>query len=136
MSAEPPPPPQVSPDGKFYWDGARWVPVGATAPSTQLVQAPASTSVVVYGPRTNSLAVGALIAGIATWVICPIIAAIVAVVLGHGARGQIRSTGEGGSGMAMAGLILGYIQLIPVGLFLLLALVGFVIGLAGVSTRH
>ena len=23
----PPPPPQVSPDGKFYWDGTRWVPM-------------------------------------------------------------------------------------------------------------
>ena len=23
----PPPPPQVSPDGKFYWDGQRWVPM-------------------------------------------------------------------------------------------------------------
>ncbi len=22
-----PPPPQVSPDGKFYWDGTRWVPM-------------------------------------------------------------------------------------------------------------
>jgi hypothetical protein len=31
VSAEPPPPPQVSPDGKYYWDGARWVP---TAPPT------------------------------------------------------------------------------------------------------
>jgi hypothetical protein len=23
----PPPPPQLSPDGKFYWDGTRWVPM-------------------------------------------------------------------------------------------------------------
>jgi hypothetical protein len=27
VSAETPPPPQVSPDGKFYWDGERWVPM-------------------------------------------------------------------------------------------------------------
>lgn len=25
--SDPTPPPQVSPDGKFYWDGTRWVPV-------------------------------------------------------------------------------------------------------------
>jgi len=25
--SDPPPPPQVSPDGKFYWDGQRWVPM-------------------------------------------------------------------------------------------------------------
>jgi hypothetical protein len=24
--SDPPPPPQVSADGKFYWDGQRWVP--------------------------------------------------------------------------------------------------------------
>ena len=30
MSA-PRPPPQVSPDGKFYWDGTRWVPVQGPA---------------------------------------------------------------------------------------------------------
>jgi hypothetical protein len=33
VSSEPPPPPQLSPDGKFYWDGQRWVPVQAPAPS-------------------------------------------------------------------------------------------------------
>jgi hypothetical protein len=27
MSVAPPPPPQVSADGKFYWEGARWVPM-------------------------------------------------------------------------------------------------------------
>jgi hypothetical protein len=31
--SSPPPPPQVSPDGKFYWDGQRWVPIQAQAPS-------------------------------------------------------------------------------------------------------
>jgi len=33
VSAEPPPPPQVSPDGKFYWDGERWVPMQVQAPA-------------------------------------------------------------------------------------------------------
>jgi GGDEF domain-containing protein len=28
--SEPLPPPQVSPDGKFYWDGQRWVPVAGS----------------------------------------------------------------------------------------------------------
>jgi hypothetical protein len=27
--SSPPPPPQVSPDGKFYWDGVNWVPMAA-----------------------------------------------------------------------------------------------------------
>ena len=32
MSAEPPPPPQVSPDGRFYWNGERWVLMQVPAP--------------------------------------------------------------------------------------------------------
>ena len=32
MSADPPPPPKVSADGKFYWDGQRWVPMQGHAP--------------------------------------------------------------------------------------------------------
>jgi hypothetical protein len=56
------------------------------------------------------LAVVSLVAGalqIGLWFIGP----IVAVVTGHIARRQIRRTGETGSGMALAGLILGYIGL-------------------------
>jgi hypothetical protein len=42
VGAEQPPPPQVSPDGKFYWDGQRWVPM----PGTPAVQsAPPQMSV-------------------------------------------------------------------------------------------
>lgn len=29
--SEPPPPPQVSPDGKFYWDGQAWQPMPGSA---------------------------------------------------------------------------------------------------------
>jgi hypothetical protein len=31
--SSPPPPPQVSPDGKFYWDGTRWVPMPTHGPA-------------------------------------------------------------------------------------------------------
>jgi hypothetical protein len=37
MGAEPPPPPQVSPDGRFYWDGQRWVPMPVPALPPQRV---------------------------------------------------------------------------------------------------
>ena len=51
--------------------------------------------------RNNSLAVAAMIASVLTfW--------IVGVVLGHIALVQIRRTGEGGRGMALAGVIVGY----------------------------
>jgi hypothetical protein len=57
---------------------------------------------------TNQMAVASLICGI-----CQIffwfLAGIPAIVCGHVARQQIKHTGEEGSGMALAGLILGYI---------------------------
>ncbi len=34
----PPPPPEVSPDGKFYWDGQRWVPMQGEAQPPQAPQ--------------------------------------------------------------------------------------------------
>jgi hypothetical protein len=59
----------------------------------------------------NSLAIVSLVAGIAGYVLPhPFIAGLVAIVTGHMARGQIRRTGEGGGGLALAGLLLGYIH--------------------------
>ena len=58
--------------------------------------------------HTNQMAVASLVCGI-----CQIffwfVAGVPAIVFGHVARRQIRQTGEAGSGMATAGLIMGYI---------------------------
>ena len=59
-------------------------------------------------PPTNGLAVGAMVCGIAE-IFTFGFAAIPAVILGHIARGQIKETGERGDGMAIAGLVLGYL---------------------------
>jgi hypothetical protein len=62
-------------------------------------------------PKPNSsLAVVSLVFGIIQFFVCPIIGGIVAIVTGHVARGRAkRSQGaEGGAGMALAGVILGY----------------------------
>ena len=58
--------------------------------------------------RTNSLAITSLICGIAQFMFGPL-ATIPAVVCGHVARNQLRRTGAQGAGMALAGLILGWI---------------------------
>jgi hypothetical protein len=55
---------------------------------------------------TNPLAVTTLVCGMVALVLSPI--AILAIVLGHIARRQIRGTAEGGRGAATAGLALGY----------------------------
>ena len=74
---------------------------------------------------TNTNAVVALVAGIASWVLLPVLGAIVAVVVGHMARQQIRRDPyQAGDGMAVAGLVLGWIQ---IGLALLALVVLFII---------
>ncbi len=78
-----------------------------------------------YAPptRTEPLAIVSLVAGVAQFVM-PVIAGIVAVVTGHLARANIRRA-EGrlqGGGLALAGLILGYIGLA----FTVLAVAGLI----------
>ena len=65
------------------------------------------------GPRTNTLAVLSLCFGVGQ-VFLWFVGGIAAIVCGHAARRQIRETGEAGDGMALTGLILGYVGvLIP-----------------------
>ena len=83
---------------------------------------------VAANPPTNQLAIVSLVAGVACWFILPVIGALVAIITGHRARGQIRRTGESGGGLALAGLILGYVHLligVLIGLFVVLVLLGF-----------
>jgi hypothetical protein len=64
-----------------------------------------------YGPptrATNGLAVASLVLGV-LWLWW--LGSVLAVVLGHTALAQIRSRGENGRGMAIAGLTLGYVGL-------------------------
>jgi len=62
----------------------------------------------VIVPPTNGLAIGSLVCGIAELFTLGF-ASVPAVILGHLARAQIRRSGERGDGMAITGLILGYL---------------------------
>lgn len=66
--------------------------------------------VVWWRPPLNGMAVASLILGIGGMLGLSVFGAVPAVILGHFARSHIRRTGERGAGMAMAGLILGYIS--------------------------
>ena len=111
-----PPGTQISTDGRWYWDGSKWAPVSAPQPAPGAFP-PATYA---YSRPTNSLAVASLVSGILSWLLCPFLGAVLAVIFGHVARGQIKQRGEGGGGMAVAGLVLGYLNLG-------LSVVGFVI---------
>lgn len=72
--------------------------------------------------KTNSMAVAAILLGLGT----PFfgLTAIPAIIAGHRARHEIRRTGEAGDGMAVAGLVLGYLALI-VGTLLFVGFIAF-----------
>lgn len=83
-------------------DGQPIYPVVGYTPDGQPVTADRALGYV--NPRTNSLAVVALVLGL--------VFPLAAIPVGHVARSQIRRTGEQGNGLALAGLILGYIGLV------------------------
>lgn len=60
-------------------------------------------------PATNGLAVASLILGLA-W-LCGL-GSLAAVITGHISLSQIKKTGSGGRGMAVAGLALGYVGIV------------------------
>ena len=72
--------------------------------------------------RTSGLAAGALVCGILELFTVGL-TAIPAVILGHMARNEIRETGKRGDGMALTGLVLGY-----------LAIAGWVIAIAAAAS--
>lgn len=85
-----------------------------------------------YPSRTSTLAVVSLVFGILCWIGLPFIGALVAVICGHAARGEIRRAPPGmidGDGMAFAGLILGWIHL----LLFLLAVMIFLLFFGGLA---
>ncbi len=86
-------------------------------------------------PPTNTMAVVSLISGILSWVMFPLIGAVVAIITGHMARKEISSSmgAQSGDGLAVAGLVLGYLNLVLMCLSLVfvLLLFGGMFGLTG-----
>lgn len=68
-------------------------------------------------PRTSGTAVTSLVFGILSWVLLPFIGAVVAIITGHMARAEIRRSAPGtveGDGLALGGLILGWVHIAAV----------------------
>ena len=93
--------------------------------------------------KTNSLAIVSLVCGIGSFFahIIPGVGgftvALIAVVTGYMARNQIRQSGEQGMGMATAGMVIGIIHLVLLGLVVLLLLfLIFGLGIAMFGFHH
>lgn len=79
--------------------------------------------------QTSGAAIASLILGILSLVFCPIIGSISAIICGHVARNNVRqSRGTlSGGGIALAGLILGYVGMLP-GIFFFMIILDLVFG--------
>jgi hypothetical protein len=85
-------------------------------------------------PPTNGMAVTALVCGVASFVVG--ITFIPAIIFGHIAQRQVRRTGEQGGGLALAGLILGYVGgALFFGLVLGVAVIAVKVGHSGSATH-
>jgi hypothetical protein len=109
MSDTTPPVPPVPPA-----DGA---PTPPAAPAQPTYPAYGQPTQGYYQPPTNTLAILALVLGI--------VIPIGGIICGHISLGQIKRTGEGGRGLALAGLIIGY-GLTILGLIVIIAYIAFI----------
>jgi hypothetical protein len=103
-------------------------------PGTQALRVrPPAPTLVAPPPAMNGLAIASLACGLAQFVFGPL-PTIPAIVFGHVARKQIRSTGEQGGGMALAGLALGWAMLILA--LVVVVAVGAFVGVHGSIPRR
>ena len=96
--------------------------LGGYPPAAYMQGVPVQPGAVYSGQRTNSLAVAALVCGIVQFIGFWLLGTIPAIVLGHMARNQIRQRGEQGAGLALAGLILGYVGLALTVIFVIIVI--------------
>ena len=63
--------------------------------------------------KDSALAIVSLVCGLVGWTFLPLIGAIAAIITGHLAKKEIRDSAGtlSGNGMAIAGLIMGYVQI-------------------------
>jgi hypothetical protein len=97
-------------------------------PQPGIVPAVPPTFLPAPRPQTNGKAVGAAVCGL----LCVLtfgLTGLPAVILGHAARSEIQRSGEGGDGLAITGLVLGWLSTAGWALVLtLLLVVGITIG--------
>ena len=112
--------------GATVSEGNRFCPnCGAPLQAAPADSAPAQSAAVAapQQPHTDGKAVASLILGIFSLTLFSFLAGIPAVILGHMSRSNIRkSMGRlSGEGMALAGLIMGYVSFLAIPIILIIA---------------
>ena len=139
MSDLPPPPPPSGPSASPTQIAGQQSAPSTAVPHTPGLQVQGGTA-----GQTNTLAVVSLVAGIGSFFahIIPGVGgftvALVAVITGIMARNQIKQTGEGGMGMATAGIIIGAVHmgLLVVGVIAIILIFIFGIALFGIAASQ
>lgn len=109
-------PPQLSPDGQWRWDGQQWLPAqqipdsATTAPRLTQDVLPSQEQRTAQWPAASAtthdgLAIASLVLAI-LWVFS--FGSFAAILCGHVSRMRARQAGARPSGVALAGLVLGY----------------------------
>ncbi|GAA2225735.1 hypothetical protein GCM10010413_20680 [Promicromonospora sukumoe] len=110
---------------------------GQVQPYTPQGQSPYYGAAPQYGyvpaPPKNDLGVWSLVTGILSWVMCPLVLGVVAIVTGNASRRAVRDGLANNPGSATAGLVLGWINVGLAGLAILVWIVLIVFGLLGAA---
>lgn len=104
-------------EGMDQWRPAHEVPELGAGGARRLIQPAPGVGHYAGPPHSSGLAIASMVLGIVGILAIPLVASIAAVICGHLARSQIRA-GEGrvgGEGMALTGLITGYLGILIYG---------------------
>lgn len=111
--------------------------MGAQVAAAQAIQVTPESprpSVAAQDPQTSSSAIVALVLAIASWVVCPLILAIIALVFASKADREIASAGGAmqGGGLSTAAKILSWINIgIYVAILVVMAIILLIVVIAG-----
>lgn len=114
---QPPPGQPAYPGAVYPGYGAQPMPDQPIAPSYGEATQPYGYYTPTYGlpavPQTSGFAIASLICSIASWFLVPFIGGVLGVIFGHIARREIRQSQgwKKGNGLALTGLIIGYIHI-------------------------
>ncbi|MFI9486376.1 DUF4190 domain-containing protein [Promicromonospora sp. NPDC052451] len=89
----------------------------------------------VYAPAPpkNDLGVWSLVTGILSWVVCPFVLGVVAIVTGNASRKAVQEGLANNPGSATAGLVLGWINVALIGVAVLVWVAFLVLGVLGAA---
>ena len=124
-----PTPPPVAPSPATTGYGAQGYSGSAGYPAPAYGNAVATV-------RTNVLAIISLVASLSGFILFPVIGPIAGVITGHISLAQLKTSGEQGRGLALAGVIIGWVSIGFAVLIIAIALIITVIAIGASASMY